>query len=330
MLFLKVLAPALCQACPDPCQCNETAVRCENQGLFALPQAFPRDVKNIFVTGNNISDLTNESFPVILEQLTKLLLPGNNITQIGPEAFGNLPNLNFLDLSNNKLIIFSTEVFFSKKLIPHPSSNRSVNSSPQTDGNNTWQVVAIQVSTLNLSNNNLLFLDKTLLSLASLRLLDLRSNALKVLHNSTLAAFSQPPDLQVLLAGNPWLCDCNIEDFLSWLRESDRVSDKFNLSCLFPMELQDVTLLQINRSELQCVFSGGMKGVLETSYVFLGVVLAFIGLMFLLVLYLNRKGIKRWLYNIRDACRDHMEGYHYRFEVSTDPRLAQLGMNSEA
>uniref|UniRef100_A0A3B3QJW1 Trophoblast glycoprotein n=1 Tax=Paramormyrops kingsleyae TaxID=1676925 RepID=A0A3B3QJW1_9TELE len=220
---------------------------------------------------------------VILEQLTKLLLPGNNIQQIGREAFGNLPNINFLDLSNNTLRIFNTDV-----------------------------------STLNLSNNNLL------------RLLDLRSNALRVLHNSTLTAFSQPPDLQVLLAGNPWLCDCNIEDFLSWLRESDRVPDKFNLSCLSPMELQDVTLLQINRSELQCVFSSGMKGVLETSYVFLGVVLAFIGLIFLLVLYLNRKGIKRWLYNIRDACRDHMEGYHYRFEASPDPRLAQLGMNSEA
>nr|XP_023668769.1 trophoblast glycoprotein isoform X2 [Paramormyrops kingsleyae] len=257
VFFLKILAPALCQACPDPCQCNETAVRCENLGLFALPQAFPSDVKYIFVTGNNITDLTNESFPVILEQLTKLLLPGNNIQQIGREAFGNLPNINFLDLSNNTLRIFNTDVLFSKKLIPHPSSNRSVYSSPQIDGSNTWQVVAVQVSTLNLSNNNLFFLDMTLLSLASLRLLDLRSNALRVLHNSTLTAFSQPPDLQVLLAGNPWLCDCNIEDFLSWLRESDRVPDKFNLSCLSPMELQDVTLLQINRSELQCVFSSG-------------------------------------------------------------------------
>ncbi|KFM09829.1 Trophoblast glycoprotein, partial [Struthio camelus australis] len=53
------------------------------------------------------------------------------------------------------------------------------------------------------------------------------------------------------------------------------------------------------------------------------------GAIFLLVLYLNRKGIKKWMHNIRDACRDHMEGYHYRYEINADPRLTNLSSNSD-
>ncbi|CAL8402308.1 unnamed protein product [Boreogadus saida] len=45
-------------------------------------------------------------------------------------------------------------------------------------------------------------------------------------------------------------------------------------------------------------------------------------MVFLMVLYLNRGGIKRWLNNIREGCRDQMEVYHYRYEQDSDPRLA--------
>ncbi|KAK5850853.1 hypothetical protein PBY51_001694 [Eleginops maclovinus] len=62
------------------------------------------------------------------------------------------------------------------------------------------------------------------------------------------------------------------------------------------------------------------------SYVFLGLVLALIGVVFLMVLYLNRGGIKRWLNNIREACRDQMEVYHYRYEQDSDPRLANVAV----
>ncbi|KYO37799.1 hypothetical protein Y1Q_0011136 [Alligator mississippiensis] len=41
-----------------------------------------------------------------------------------------------------------------------------------------------------------------------------------------------------------------------------------------------------------------------------------------MVLYLNRRGIKRWLRNLREACRDQMEGYHYRYEQDAEPRRA--------
>uniref|UniRef100_A0A6I8PDK4 LRRCT domain-containing protein n=1 Tax=Ornithorhynchus anatinus TaxID=9258 RepID=A0A6I8PDK4_ORNAN len=58
---------------------------------------------------------------------------------------------------------------------------------------------------------------------------------------------------------------------------------------------------------------------LEASYVFFGLVLALIGGVFMLVLYLNRRGLQRWLATVRAACRDQMEGYHYRYGQDGEP-----------
>uniref|UniRef100_A0A8C0HAQ4 Trophoblast glycoprotein n=1 Tax=Chelonoidis abingdonii TaxID=106734 RepID=A0A8C0HAQ4_CHEAB len=91
--------------------------------------------------------------------------------------------------------------------------------------------------------------------------------------------------------------------------------------------LKNATITQLrSRPALRRI---NIQSQLQTSYVFLGIVLALIGAIFLLVLYLNRKGIKKWMYNIRDACRDHMEGYHYRYEVNADPRLTNLSSSSD-
>ncbi|KAL4657444.1 trophoblast glycoprotein-like [Arapaima gigas] len=301
MLFFQMMLCRSCYACPDVCSCSITTVQCRNKGLSNIPQALPVDVEELFITGNNITYVTNESFPIVLHRLTKLHLNTNNIKHIGPGTFANLQSLEFLDLSNNKLLTFIVGTF------SFPSLRR-----------------------LNLRNNTIISFEDSTMKSPKLEHLDLRDNVLKVLSNSTILNFTQRTDFSVLLVGNSWVCDCNIEDFVAWLRRSDVVHDKQNLSCLFPEKFRYVRMLQVNSSELQCSFSGNMEGVLETSYVFLGMVLALIGLIFLLVLYLNRKGIKRWLYNIRDACRDHMEGYHYRYEINSDPRLANISLNSDA
>uniref|UniRef100_A0A3B1J604 Trophoblast glycoprotein n=1 Tax=Astyanax mexicanus TaxID=7994 RepID=A0A3B1J604_ASTMX len=117
---------------------------------------------------------------------------------------------------------------------------------------------------------------------------------------------------------------------LNLSRSLYNVSYTVNLTCDEPQKLRNTPLLHVDKGKLQCNLSPSQKDVsLETSYIFLGMVLALIGVIFLLVLYLNRKGIKKWMYNIRDACRDHMEGYHYRYEINSDPRLANLSLNSD-
>ncbi|XP_009644382.1 trophoblast glycoprotein, partial [Egretta garzetta] len=166
--------------------------------------------------------------------------------------------------------------------------------------------------------------------LSQLQSLNLSDNSLGVLRNGTLAQFRGLPALRrVGLGRNAWVCDCAIEDLVAWLKESDQVESKEALTCSHPSKMLGKALLKINSSDLNCSVPVDLPSQLQTSYVFLGIVLALIGAIFLLVLYLNRKGIKKWMHNIRDACRDHMEGYHYRYEINADPRLTNLSSNSD-
>lgn len=321
--------------------------------MDAVPQPLPLNTKILFVTGNNISHISVDSFPTQLTQLTDLYLSGNEIQSVEANVFDKLPNLVRLDLSNNNIQTFSKQAF------PGDNKLQVLNLSMSFHNHSYMDVLVnvlqsgklLQLTVLDLSNNDLLILPndtfKSLFNLANLSLqnssihsilnetltvptlrdLDLRDNMLRDLPASLLAEFSLIPGLHIWLAGNPWRCDCFIEDLLPWLKNSTQVLDVQNLTCADPATLRRLRLLQVDLSQLKC--SGDMEGVLETSYVFLGLVLALIGVIFLLVLYLNRKGIKRWMYNIRDACRDHMEGYHYRYEINSDPRLANLSINSD-
>ncbi|XP_019947002.1 trophoblast glycoprotein [Paralichthys olivaceus] len=354
MHLLVLLAVTLsCHCCSNRCVCSSQTVKCQNQDLVAIPSSFPTNTKIIFVTGNNISHISSDSFPTGLDMLTDLYLSGNEMESVGAMVFDNLPNLVRLDLSNNN---FQT---FSDRALPVENKLQVLNLSNSFHNYSRIDVVLSVLQSgklhllkvLDLSNNDLLILpDDAFSSLSNLinislqnssiiaiqngtlkvpplRDLDLRDNSLRALPTTTLEEFSLKPGLSLWLAGNPWRCDCFIEEMLLWLKNSTQVMDVQNLTCADPEALRHQPLLQVELSQLKCL--GKMEGVLETSYVFLGLVLALIGVIFLLVLYLNRKGIKRWIYNIRDACRDHMEGYHYRYEINSDPRLANLSINSD-
>ncbi|XP_051577555.1 trophoblast glycoprotein b [Myxocyprinus asiaticus] len=341
-------------SCPVQCSCEATTVNCVNQDLRSIPQNLPEIITTLNISGNNIRSLNNESFPRPLEHLTNLYVSGSQVEQLDSVVFDNLPSLRLLDLSNNRIMHFNIEAFPQDNKVEVLNLSRSLyNHSYVSIFANLFKHSLPKVSHLDLSNNDLMLLPEgmftdlselTILDLRNnslveistgtfqswtLQELDLRDNAFKVLPNSTLAELSSIPDLQVRLAGNPWRCDCNIEDMLIWLKKHDFVADKINMTCSDPIGLQNSLLLHLEQSQLPCTYTGDLKGVLETSYVFLGMVLALIGVIFLLVLYLNRKGIKKWMYNIRDACRDHMEGYHYRYEINSEPRLANLSLNSD-
>lgn len=353
LFLLAVLGQLSCQNCPDKCMCSMQTVKCQNQDLDTIPHSLPAYTKVLFVTGNNISRISVNSFPTRLEQLTDLYLSGNEMEYVDENTFDNLPNLVRLDLSNNKFQNISLKPFPDDNKLQFLNLSRSVhNHSFIDDVFSFLQSGKLhQLKAMDLSNNDLVFLPDDILNSLSnlvnlslqnssiiaiqngtlkvphLQDLDLRDNGFRYLPTTTLAEFSLKPELHIRLAGNPWHCNCLIEDMLLWLKNSTQVTDMQNLTCADPKGLRRQPLVQVEQSQLKCL--GDLEGVLETSYVFLGLVLALIGVIFLLVLYLNRKGIKRWMYNIRDACRDHMEGYHYRYEINSDPRLANLSINSD-
>ncbi|XP_053349576.1 trophoblast glycoprotein b [Clarias gariepinus] len=354
VLFLTCFGAAVSLECPHKCVCTGTTVECKRQNLTSVPHPIPANTTTLLLTGNDIFNLSKESFPVRLNSLEELDLQENLIEQVDPGVFENLPKLRVLDLSSNRIFNFSPDAFPENNMLQVLNLSTSLYNFSRADVfYNLLKRSVPKLSVLSLANNNLVVLPDDMLTslsdLTSLDLrnnslvsinnvtfqnraltsLDLRNNALKVLFNETLKEFNQIPRLKLSLLGNQWVCDCNIEDMLVWLQSSDIVVDKENMTCTMPEKLRTIQLLQLKHSELQCTDSGNLEVTLETSYVFLGMVLALIGVIFLLVLYLNRKGIKRWMYNIRDACRDHMEGYHYRYEINSDPRLANLSLNSD-
>ncbi|XP_028653491.2 trophoblast glycoprotein b [Erpetoichthys calabaricus] len=360
LAFLGILRLLSAQTitCPQSCECsspgNRVIVKCLSQNLTDVPKDIPPSVKILFVTGNFIQELRSNSFPEPLDQLVNLNFSSNRITSIDPQVFAKMPNLKVLDLSHNQILTFSPEAFGANNSVRELNlSSAMANSSVMPDlyallqNGSLANLVSLDLSdnqlsflpgdtfsglvnlkSLDLRNNSLVSLRKDTFRNLSLHQLDLRSNALKTLCNSTLHSLDTQPDIQVQLLDNSWICDCNIEDFVAWLRRTDIVVDGTSLSCAFPDPLRRIPLVNVDLSQVDCNYED-MKRVLQTSYVFLGIVLALIGVIFLLVLYLNRKGIKKWLYNIRDACRDHMEGYHYRYEINTDPRLTNLSLNSD-
>lgn len=354
LLVLSFFVPVSPLDCPDKCICTSTTVKCLHQNLISIPQPLPANTTALFLNGNNITHLTEDSFPAPLEFLKDLYLSENQIEQVDPGVFGNLPSLHSLDLSNNRMLNFSPDAFPENNKLQVLNLSRSWYNVSYTDIiSNILKHSVPKVSLLNLSSSDLILLPDTITSLPDLSTLDLRNNSiisiknvtfrsqglnhldlrdnmLKEIPNGTLADFSQIPGLRLYLAGNPWVCDCVLKEMVTWLEKYDFVADKVNLTCDEPTELRNTPLLHVDQGKLQCNLSPSqMDGVLGTSYVFLGMVLALIGVIFLLVLYLNRKGIKKWIYNIRDACRDHMEGYHYRYEINSDPRLANLSLNSD-
>ncbi|KAM4694952.1 trophoblast glycoprotein [Discoglossus pictus] len=350
--------------CPASCECSEAArtVKCVNKNLSELPQNLPPYVRNLFITGNRISDLHEGAFkqPQPLTELTTLSLSGNRLQRLDNNVFSNLPSLTQLDLSNNVLESMSHLTFQgtgngSSPLLELNLSNSLYNRSFMYEMERALQSGALKrlhkldlvgnnfkylpqgifnalpsLRHLDLSNNSLVGLTAGILTnLSQLETLDLSFNFLQNLKNTTLFDLPNQAGLSINLNNNSWLCDCRIEDFANWLKETRMVEGASNLLCSSPENKVDTPIVALKISELDCPFDDDDDTSLQTSYVFLGIVLALIGVIFLLVLYLNRKGIKKWIYNIRDACRDHMEGYHYRYEINADPRLTNLSTNSD-
>uniref|UniRef100_A0AAQ6IEL2 LRRNT domain-containing protein n=1 Tax=Anabas testudineus TaxID=64144 RepID=A0AAQ6IEL2_ANATE len=282
-------------SCPPRCECSEAAhtVKCVAKDLRSVPTGIPGYTRNLFITGNQISRIGPESFKG-LENVTNLSLSNNRISEVESHTFSGLRSLRSLDLSNNQLAVIHPEAFtVQNQTLRELNLSRALYNHTSVMDLATslrWSSLG-SLQGLDLSDNSLIFLPSRIFS----HLLDLTLNALRTLTEEGLEELDSLPSTALLLGENPFTCTCGIEPFALWL----------------------------NRSQ-------GADLALQTSYVFLGIVLGFIGLIFLFVLYLNRKGIKKRIYDMRDACREVWEGYHYRFEIDSDPRLSQVSTSAEA
>ncbi|CDQ98852.1 unnamed protein product [Oncorhynchus mykiss] len=305
------------------------------------------NLTTLSLSNNRITEIESQTFSG-LRSLRSLDLSSNQLTVINPEAF-TVPGHTLRELN------------LSRALYNHSSVMDLAMSL-------RWSTLG-EIRTLDLSGNSLIYLPShtfsylgglrrlilannslvalyngTFSGLDSLEQLDLTFNALRTVQEEGLAELdSLCPGARLILGENPWTCICGMEPFAAWLNSSQgNVGDAESLVCAFPPDMRNISLLRLaagvagqagvggDRVALGCHrVDEGADLALQTSYVFLGIVLGFVGLVFLLVLYLNRQGIKKRINDMREACTEVLEGYHYRYEHDTDPRLSQVSTTAD-
>ncbi|TSO05448.1 Trophoblast glycoprotein [Bagarius yarrelli] len=366
VLVLRVVFSLMCVhvtrsvSCPAGCECSEAAqtVKCVSKDLQDIPTGIPTYTRNLFITGNHIRRIGPECFKG-LDNVITLSLSGNRISEVESRTFSSFLNLRSLDLSSNQLQVIHAEAFvmhnhtlkelnFSRALYNHSSVTNlavalqwsSLDSLLSLDLSSNGLIVLpphiflhmSNLRRLQLTNNSIVSVsNESLLGLEHLEELDLSHNALKTFSAGGLMELERIPKAKLHLGQNPYTCNCGIEQFIMLLNTlQDRIVDAELLVCVYPVEFRNFSLLLARKLVLECHHVPESSNMaLQTSYVFLGIVLGFVGLMFLFVLYLNRNGIKKRIYEMRDTCREMWEGYHYRYEMDSDPRLSQLSKSAD-
>ncbi|KAM4701592.1 trophoblast glycoprotein-like [Discoglossus pictus] len=317
LIVLLVLAH-VSASCPFGCDCyaQNGLVQCQFLPLHEIPHW----VQKLSVTGSNITTLQSATFSSNwshLNNLTTLILANNHIQAIEGSAFSELPMLNTLDLSYNYISSIDQEAFVGQTQLQVLKLNQALLGPAHAQlMDSQWIKSLRNLTNLELTGNGLDTFPSMVVGLHNLHVLRVGNNSIDTIPSDTVSALATHHKLKVYLNPNPLVCDCKLDDVLSWLRNTSQVPDAPYLKCYAPRNLNETRVTLLSHKDLKCI-----NDDLETaSYVFFGIVLALIGVIFLMVLYLNRRGIKRWLNNFREACRDQMEGYHYRYEQDSDPR----------
>ncbi|XP_059580707.1 trophoblast glycoprotein-like [Alligator mississippiensis] len=318
--------PGPARGCPPPCYCFATPelAQCHYTRLQQPPAGLPRAVHNLTVLGARLPALRPGAFAGNASAaLRDLQLRADGIERIEDGAFAGLPALRALDLSRNPLRALAPGAFAGLPRLRALRLNQALPLLPAEQLGAALRNLS-GLRRLEIAGNALRALPAAALP-AGLEELDARNNSLAALGEEELARLREPglARLRLLLARNPLRCDCALRPLLAWARNaSARLPDAGSWRCAEPPALAGAPALRLRAPQLGCAGPAEPPELETASYVFFGIVLALIGLVFLMVLYLNRRGIKRWLRNLREACRDQMEGYHYRYEQDAEPRRA--------
>ncbi|CAG2221246.1 CD284 [Mytilus edulis] len=219
---------------------------------FVLPQTLEElyrdnlawDMANInFINGHNLRVLSCKnsviwscegSFVGVIN-VEYFDMSGWTCEKLSVDLLYGFPNLQTLKASGSRLgkgfvNIAGAGSFLSKNLRLHDinlSSNK-MNSIP----NGLFLRPFEQLTSVNMSYNNLKIFPKFHASIKTLKIIDLTFNSLTYFNTEQIERLKRLSEVDIFLRGNPFQCSCKTLQFLKWLGQSKRVPDISVLTCV--------------------------------------------------------------------------------------------------
>lgn len=192
---------------------------------------------------NQISTLT-EGFSIGLALLRELQLAHNRLTSLDSRSFLHLDGLQRLNLTSNTIHTIQVRSFSSMSSLRqlHLEDNQL------TYLRNGMFSILRSLEVLNLAGNQISETDMGIFKpLTSMTLLNLANNQLSTIYFKTFLSI-QTYSTHILLEGNPWNCDCDLQRVFQKLQSIQRLflDDYYNLTCKTPPVLQDYRLMEVD------------------------------------------------------------------------------------
>jgi hypothetical protein len=250
--------------CPEECRCETGGyyVVCDETPITAVPIIQLPDVRGICLYYNKISLLHNNSFVSVTEleildivscglrtvelgafnglsKLRRLIIQGNELSEVIPGIFENTISLENIDLHNNRIEHVDRNLFSGLFKLKHLdlSQNKLLYFHPDTI------LMLPNIETLNLGENHGLKIptDRNFINSISLSQLNISHCNISSVTVETFANFSQLKELsmhhnklntvdikilrklpklsEMYLNGNPLQCDCQLKEVWRWCEE---------------------------------------------------------------------------------------------------------------
>ena len=275
------------------------------------------------------------------KKLTYLRLSNNNITLIHGKTFHCMPNLDTLILDDNDWEVDNHAYVFSNlpklRLLSLRNAFNETNSTAKyldkfsqilgSSGISDLEVLHLEnneiyaltkagvdslctvpkLKKLYLNSNYLRSLELNGTCLKELEQLHLYNNSIPYLSDTFMETIDSLPKLSVVnLSENPYRCDCRAKNFFKWLNQTKKVPNKKLLGCAHgPLKNIGKTILSLTESDFVCPEPGSLDKKIEASYIVMGVIFGAIGLLFVIVTFMNRKEILSHCIRLGGNCKDH-------------------------
>lgn len=272
--------------------------------IFGKMNDYPY-LDTIDMTNNNIEEIKGKTYHRV-GRVKTLILNHNQLNITGdkthPRIFSNFVNLESLHLTNafteaidSKEYLLALEQIFI-------GSNLSSLIKLHLEQNEIWYFKNPKIfcnlpslMDLHLGDNNLTDLSFDFTCLRNLRFLDLRDNRINTLSNHTLMKFDDMPErganVRIDMLGNPFNCDCNIADFLTWMRFTKvDVMDKEAYSCADGRPEFNINVRLWDVHQIQCAVA--MRQEHQGTTVILGILVVLMITLLLIIGYMNFNTIR--------------------------------------